>query len=31
MFNFQGQQGQMPGQHSLALNAFALPPGMPGM
>ncbi|CAE7442991.1 Prpf8, partial [Symbiodinium microadriaticum] len=33
MFNFPGQ-GQMGGQmpsHSLALNPFALPPGMPGM
>jgi pre-mRNA-processing factor 8 len=29
MFNFQGQ-GQMP-QHSLAINPFMLPPGMPGV
>ena len=28
MFNFPGQGGQMP-SHSLALNPFALPPGMP--
>merc|ERR1719247_1711518 len=30
MFNFPGQQGQA-GNTSLALNPFALPPGMPGM
>lgn len=30
MYNFQGQQGMM-GQHSLAVNPFMLPPGMPGM
>eukprot|EP00435_Cladocopium_sp_Y103_P014206 s1087_g3.t1 len=33
MFNFPGQGGVPPGMgsHSLAINPFALPPGMPGM
>eukprot|EP00913_Durusdinium_trenchii_P031816 g29795.t1 len=32
MFNFPGQgPGGMPNPHSLAINPFALPPGMPGM